>query len=791
MTGQRNVGRLLLRDLVHGLWVAFYIVWFPAAVIGGFTGRSPLWVSILLLVLGPVHLVWLADVYRRNETPVTSRLLATMQNEMPADDFQYVLYLRSFLVDRDLSGQDPVGGVNALTTLAGYFGVRHSNLDKPWENRITDLLGELGPVVAVGRPEEALPPLGAQRVYLDLPPGLDWKDKVSAAIAKARLVVIVAAADEGPGAAEGTRWEFSEAVRLSLPPERVILLAAGGRDAYERFRARLAGQVLPDWPEARRPGKARAGIPFDGVVRFGTGWVAEFVHFDSTAVRGVTPFARWRATVRRQVRPWLAECERNLPGTPVTPRTIRAHWHAKALVAALYAGMGWYLFTTWDDYDLATRTSWVVALALMSVSVIQLAAVLRNMGRYDVRIRLPEADDDIGVDSSVTCYYITEYDVRWPGPSGVRVATSTVYLDPDFRPVDAPRRRFPRVLRRRQPLPVPGVASGPEAGRLTGGLVAVRRHALQLLVVTEVDARLTSLRLAQRLRRRVYQVYSTVAGFSMAIAWQAHTTGMRLALGAAGVLTLLDLGSRWRRDRRRFAQIQWRPRIPADLHRDPCVLYLRPRCGDPDLDLDLHRLLSFAGKFRVGYRPDSPPPGGGIAGLPVPADDRLLAVALLNCRVVVVPAIATDPESCRLAAEAVRLLGPTRLLLIIPPGTTEMEYRRFRDATAAEFAEHGTVLPPHPVPADPPGCTPVLRGAIYFQEDWTPAVLDFTTAGPEHVRARLQPVFARLPAEAPFRLPGLDLPDDERPDAAGYGVEEDWSRLLSVVTRLALRSRPR
>jgi hypothetical protein len=160
----------MIFDAWGALWTGCFIVWLPAAVISAFARESSPWYAILLLVVGPVVLVMMAGVSRKYEVPVTSRLLARRHHEMPTGDRDYVLYLRSFLVDHALSGQDQVGGANSLTTLASYFGYRHAlRLEKPWEDRITELLCRFGPVEAIGRPGEHLPPLGAKRIYLRVP----------------------------------------------------------------------------------------------------------------------------------------------------------------------------------------------------------------------------------------------------------------------------------------------------------------------------------------------------------------------------------------------------------------------------------------------------------------------------------------------------------------------------------------------------------------------------------------------------------------------------------------------
>lgn len=74
----------------------------------------------------------------------------------------------------------------------------------------------VGPLVAVGRPEDRLPPFGARRVYSD-EEGRDWREVVADYLDRAALVVVSA------GSSEGLRWEI-ERVVSSVQPEKVIVL---------------------------------------------------------------------------------------------------------------------------------------------------------------------------------------------------------------------------------------------------------------------------------------------------------------------------------------------------------------------------------------------------------------------------------------------------------------------------------------------------------------------------------------------------------------------------------------
>ncbi|MFC8350089.1 hypothetical protein [Streptomyces sp. NPDC057280] len=229
---------------------------------------------IPLMVLVPVSLVMVVSAQRQLDTGVTSRLLAGLSDQRPTGDCDYVLYLRSFLVDNALSRPDPAGGAHFLTSLVSSFGYRDpSLLDGTWEGRLAQLLRRFGSVVAVGRPGEPLPLPGARRFYLP-PEGEEWQQDVGRAIGRARVAAVVAAVGAGPANSRGTLWEYSESVR-QLPPSRVLLIACGGRDAYERFRTSAVeyfadravelaacGKTLP--PAAGTSRLARAPTPAEG-----------------------------------------------------------------------------------------------------------------------------------------------------------------------------------------------------------------------------------------------------------------------------------------------------------------------------------------------------------------------------------------------------------------------------------------------------------------------------------------------------------------------------------------------
>jgi hypothetical protein len=144
----------------------------------------------------------------------------------PPPDVPPVLYLRPF--DQDAAMGELGGQVSLLT----------------YEEQLREAFRTVGPLVAIGRPGEPLPELGAGRLYV----GDDrWRAVVLDLLGRARLVVL------GLGPGEGLRWEVERATRL-LPAQRLVLLLPSDPGAYDASVRLLAGHFprgLPPYPGGR------------------------------------------------------------------------------------------------------------------------------------------------------------------------------------------------------------------------------------------------------------------------------------------------------------------------------------------------------------------------------------------------------------------------------------------------------------------------------------------------------------------------------------------------------------
>jgi len=141
-----------------------------------------------------------------------------------ADTRPPVLYLRSFQDDV----RSPVGGAFGvwLKVMMWFFPLS-------FEQELAAIMNRIGPFVAVGRPGERLPELGANRYYFS---NDEWRVRVSELVQRARLTVILC------GSTGNLWWEIDH-VLASVSPRHVVLLVpergTRHRDAEARLEERL------------------------------------------------------------------------------------------------------------------------------------------------------------------------------------------------------------------------------------------------------------------------------------------------------------------------------------------------------------------------------------------------------------------------------------------------------------------------------------------------------------------------------------------------------------------------
>ncbi len=201
------------------------------------------------------------------------RLAAKRAEDILAEDRRPpVLYLRSFKdedADKGLGGVLRSGAATDAQPLAESviaWGTRE-------QEALAVLLRQVGPYVAVGKPGEPMPEVGAARMYLS---DDQWQDRVGRLIDEARLVVVRA------GATEGLRWEVGQLVRRRPPTSLLVVLPADAGQ-YAGFR-RWANEVLPrPLPESR---------PAERLLVFGEDWQPSVLPVRRTLRLTLEPFMR-------------------------------------------------------------------------------------------------------------------------------------------------------------------------------------------------------------------------------------------------------------------------------------------------------------------------------------------------------------------------------------------------------------------------------------------------------------------------------------------------------------------
>jgi hypothetical protein len=206
--------------------------------------------NIILSIIAIVIFIKLLKLYLLGK----KHLALSVDQILAVDHRPPVVYLRSFQDDSKAAAVMS-GGVPfwALVGLAS---------KKTEEEMLVDQLTPFGPVIAIGRPGEELPELGAARMYVD---SSVWHNEVEAQLDKAALVVLRL------GSTEGLWWELEHSIG-KIKPERFIVIVPHIRDRaklqtiYDRACSHFP-KSLPPFSSARklhgRTGSLRGFIYFD------------------------------------------------------------------------------------------------------------------------------------------------------------------------------------------------------------------------------------------------------------------------------------------------------------------------------------------------------------------------------------------------------------------------------------------------------------------------------------------------------------------------------------------------
>ena len=222
-------------------------------------------VAIFSTFLMPVGVALLAASYwviRRGK----KHTAALADDVLVEDSRAPILYLRSFDDEEDDShlGRFLLPGDRNIAHSTPAWGPREQDAMAP-------IMSEIGPYVAIGKPREPLPELGAARAYVS---DDDWQAKILEWMKRARLVIVRA------GATEGLRWEVGELVRNAKPTQVLVILPPKA-EHYESF-SRWANHVLPSaLPDA---------APAERLVMFDQAWRPILLPAHRTIKRTLAPY---------------------------------------------------------------------------------------------------------------------------------------------------------------------------------------------------------------------------------------------------------------------------------------------------------------------------------------------------------------------------------------------------------------------------------------------------------------------------------------------------------------------
>jgi hypothetical protein len=170
---------------------------------GAFGQGSPAGARIGLGLVGGTLYAIGGHLYRRGKKATA----VPAEQILKSDPRPPVVYLRSFR-DDSATALVPNSSVSTL------FSVTRTE-----EQQIAEVFGELGPFIAIGRPGESLPELGAARMHVA---NEQWQETVADLMKRARLVLYRASDTQG------FKWEVQRGGELLGPTRMAFLIPSHG-----------------------------------------------------------------------------------------------------------------------------------------------------------------------------------------------------------------------------------------------------------------------------------------------------------------------------------------------------------------------------------------------------------------------------------------------------------------------------------------------------------------------------------------------------------------------------------
>jgi TM2 domain-containing membrane protein YozV len=200
--------------------------------------------------------------------------VVSADNALKRDGRPPVVYIRSFK-------DDSVVIADTSRSRKWYANVLAWTAAVSIEQELAFIMNRIGPVVAIGKPGEPLPELGAARLYVG---DDEWQNKITEMMKQSRLVVIRG------GTTANLWWEIEQAARV-LPLRKLLIvsLGQGTTDFNLGIEQRFGKPVNPH-------SENFAGSPFSWILPFGQE-LGRIAYFSEDGRLYVQPI-RWTMTLK-------------------------------------------------------------------------------------------------------------------------------------------------------------------------------------------------------------------------------------------------------------------------------------------------------------------------------------------------------------------------------------------------------------------------------------------------------------------------------------------------------------
>jgi hypothetical protein len=214
-----------------------------------------------------------------------------------------------------------------------------------FEEFIAKSLHPIGPLVALGRPEEAFPPPGAARFHET---DQSWKNRVVDLLRRARVVILI------PGASQALNWETMTAFR-ELKPRQLVILGVG-TDTPHQYKA--LARIFKEATGRRLPHPRRLGAGEQTAITFDEGWVPRILRLGgwrSVCARlhnGLEPVFRangikWHPLPRSMKEVIALPCAAVVCAIPAYELILRFGSAGAGLLGFILAGVGLLCWRPW------------------------------------------------------------------------------------------------------------------------------------------------------------------------------------------------------------------------------------------------------------------------------------------------------------------------------------------------------------------------------------------------------------------------------------------------------------